>query len=191
MIKSLYRDYFQKSKVFLYPVLETKGGSNVPIETYIAWENRNISPQDKKLICLFHLRGDKDYRDFEKNKLFGNPLFEDFQEGENGVGIYVFDFKSFKDDWNIFLDGKYSKLSSVTKERIKKYYGNNTANGVYVDSFVYPKKYYAIYAELLGAPIGLLEGGELCDLPDFEKELLKMSVKGIEVPNKSLDLPKS
>lgn len=190
MIKSLYRDYFQKSRIFLYPVLETKGGSIVPIETYLSWEGK-ISQEERKLICTFHLRSDPDYRNFEKRMLMGNPMFQDFREGENGVGIYIFNFRDLKDDWDMFLQGKYSKLSSLTKDRIKKYYGSNTANGVYVDSFLYPKKYYAIYAELLGVPISTLEGGELCDLPDFSKELLTMSVKEVTVSDKSLDLPKS
>lgn len=191
MIKSLYRDYFQKSRVFLYPVLETKKSeSTTPIDTFISWDN-NISPEDMKLICTFYLRNDDDFRKFEKIKLVGNPLFHDFKEGENGVGIYIFDFKQFAADWEMFLKGKYSKLSPTVKERIRRHYGTNTANGVYVDSFLDPKKYYPIYADLLNVHISALEGGELCDLPNVEKELLKMSVKEIGVSDKSLDLPNS
>lgn len=191
MIKSLYREYFQKSRVFLYPVLETKrGGSITPIDTFIAWEN-NISPADRKLICTYYLREDVEFRQFEKKTLFGNPLFCDFKEGDTGIGIYVFDFTKYKSDWDLFLKGKYSRLSPDTKTKIRRHHGSNTANGVYVESFIEPVKFYPIYADLLGVPLSTLEGGDLCDLPDLEKELLRMSAKEVDVSNKSLDLPKS
>jgi hypothetical protein len=47
VIKSLYKDYFQKSRVFLYPALEIKrGGSVTPVETYISWKNNyNLDAQ--------------------------------------------------------------------------------------------------------------------------------------------------
>lgn len=189
MIKSLYRDYFQKSRVFLYPVLETKRSeSTTPVDTFISWEGK-FSREERKLICTFYLRSDAEFKLFEKVKLFGNPMFQDFKEGENGMGIYMFDLKEFGSDWDLFLKGQYSKMSIEVKNRIKRHYGN-TPNGVYADSFINPQKYYPIYADLLGVKLETLNGGELCDHPDFEKELLKMSVKDVTVPNKSVDLPK-
>ena len=40
-IQSLYRDYIQKSKLFLYPLLDIKRGVSVtPTETYMAWKGK-------------------------------------------------------------------------------------------------------------------------------------------------------
>lgn len=196
MIKSLYRGpngemYFQKSRVFLYPVLETKrGGSVTPINTFVSWSG-NISQMDRKLICTFYLRNDADYRKFEKTALLGNELFHDFKEGEDGTGIYVFDFNKHAVDFDTFIKGAYSRFKPLFKEKIKKYYNGNNANSVYVDSFINPNKYYEMYSDILGMPVSQLKGGELCDHPDFEKEHLKMLIKDFAVTEKSVDLPKS
>lgn len=183
--------YFQKSRVFLYPVLETrKGGAVTPINTYISWAD-NITQMDRKLICTFHLRNDADYRKFEKNSLIGNELFYDFKEANDNVGIYVFDFNPHAVDFDTFIKGSYSRFKPVFKERIKKHYSGNNANSVYVDSYINPNKYYRMYSDILGVPVSTLKGGELCDKPDFEKEHLKMLVKGLAVSEKTVDLPKS
>ena len=48
----VYSDYFQKSKVFLYPLLDFKKGLEfVPHQTYIMWDNHYYI-QDRKLLCL-------------------------------------------------------------------------------------------------------------------------------------------
>lgn len=195
MIKSLYRGpdgglYFQKSRVFLYPILETKrGGSVTPINTFISWGGQ-VTQHDRKLICLFNLRNDEEYKKFEKIALLGNELFCDFKEGPDDVGAYVFDFNKHAVDFDLFIKGAYSRFRPLFKERIKKYYNKNNSNSVYMDSFINPNKYYEMYSDILGMPVSQLKGGELCDKPDFEKEHLKMLEKGLAVPEKSVDLPK-
>ena len=79
MIRSLSKDYFQKSRVFLYPALGIKRGvPNTPIETYVSWDGV-YAPGDMKLCCLYHLKNDDDFKNFEKSKLLGNKLFNDFK----------------------------------------------------------------------------------------------------------------
>jgi hypothetical protein len=180
-IKSLYREYFQKSRVFLYPALEIKKGSSVtPIQTYSAWKD-NVKYGDKKLVCLYHLRNDPEYRAFEKNKLFGNKLFDDFKEVDDNKGIYIFNFSSFGKDWDHFLKGKYSKISPELKRKIRDFFKGNS-NYVYADSFIQPEKYYPIYADLLGTRIEILkEVGELCSAPDLDKETIEVTIKNLEI----------
>ena len=49
----IYKDYFQKSKIFLYPLLEIqKGIKYVPINTYMAWEGQ-YSFEDSMLMCIY------------------------------------------------------------------------------------------------------------------------------------------
>ena len=79
MIKQLYIEYIQKSRIFLYPALDIKRCSSVtPIETYVSWKD-NYTVDDNKLICLYHIRQDQEFKTFEKIKLFANSKFDDFQ----------------------------------------------------------------------------------------------------------------
>ena len=50
----VYTDYFQKSKVFLYPLLKIrKGVTHVPVQTYIAWDNV-FALDDNKFMCEYN-----------------------------------------------------------------------------------------------------------------------------------------
>lgn len=182
VIKSLYTDYFQKSRVFLYPALGIKRGVSVtPIETYVAWEGQ-YTKEDGKLICLYHLREDEDFRHFEKSKLLGNPLFHDFKQVDDTKGVYVFDFQKYRSDWNRFLNGKYSQLTPDYKRRIKDYIGRNSPNMPYIESFLHPEKYFRLYAEMMGVDERVLrEVGELCSIPNFDSEKLEISIINLEL----------
>ena len=65
-MKKIYKSYFQKSKVFLYPLLGIKKGVRfVPVQTYISWND--IYPKDKhKLLCLYTIdsRWKKEFKMF-------------------------------------------------------------------------------------------------------------------------------
>jgi hypothetical protein len=183
-IKSLYRDYFQKSRIFLYPVLDIKRGSSVtPIQTHVSWEG-NFSKEDMKFICLYHLRNDNEFLRFEKQKLLGNKHFFDFKIVEETKGVYIFDFSSLEHDWNCFITGSYSKMSNNHKRKIKDFYKQNNSHYSYIESYLHPERYFGMYSEILGVNISLLkEVGELCDIPDFKQEHLTVSIKNLEIKN--------
>ncbi len=185
MLKSLYNGYFQKSKVFLYPHLKIRRDSKIsPVDTFTSWEGY-CDHGDKKLLCLYDLKTDKEFKEFEKNKLLKNILFHEFYELNNNQGMYVFNFSSFVKDWDYYQDGKYSWLSNDFKTVIKNYYVNNKDNYVYVDSYLNPELYYEIYSNLLGCDINILKSvGELCDKPNLTKESIKISVKSFELNKK-------
>jgi len=181
-IKSLYKDYFQKSRVFLYPALDIRRVNSItPICTYISWEGQ-YEQGDAKLMCLYHLRNDQEFRMFEKTKLFGNRLFHDFKETYDGKAVYVFDFKPLQEDWNNFIHGQYSKLSNDHKKKILNFYGYKSPNYAYVESFLHPEKYYKMYSEVINVRENLLkEVGQLCDKPDSDQEKLIATVKSLEM----------
>jgi hypothetical protein len=79
-LSSVYSKYFQKSKVFLYPLLDIKRGSSVtPKETYVSW-NKHYTSEDMKLICVYEKRKDDEYKNFEKNILLKhNRHFNEFK----------------------------------------------------------------------------------------------------------------
>lgn len=182
MLKSVYKEYAQKSRVFLYPVLGIKrGNSIVPICTYVSWEG-HIGSLDMKLVCLYHLRDDREYKEFERTKLLGNPLFSDFKEVGDDKGVYIFDFSYMKEDWDCFITGKYSKMSIPHKRKVRDFFGFNTDNWDYIDSYLTPEKYYKDYSKLLEIPENeLRKVGELCSPPDLEKETLYIEVRNLQI----------
>lgn len=187
-IKSLYRDYFQKSLMFLYPHLGIRrGGSVTPIRTHLSWEGQ-YRPEDKRLICKYHIRDDTDYVTFEKSMLTGHRLFERFEflKEEGNTGVYVFNFEHMAEDWDKVLKGQYSMLSPDLKQKIGNFYGKNSTSYAYVNSFLHPENYYGIYAELLAVDIKLLkQTRELCPHPDFEKENLVAEIRDLHMSNAS------
>lgn len=187
-ITDLYTNYFQKSKVFLYPILGLRSSSIVPVETYIAWEGM-FTTDDYKLACIFHLREDSEFISFEENVLLKNPYFIDYKELSIDKGVYTFDLSDFKEDFDALIQGKYSHLSEDTKKKIRQRYGSNSHNYAFINSFLYPDEYFSVYAKLLTVDPGdipamhrlLVEVGELCDKPDLYKENLKSKVKVLDL----------
>ena len=188
-ITSLYKDYFQKSRIFLYPILEIKRGASVtPIETYVEWTG-HYSRHDMKLICLYHLRDDVEFLQFEKEKLYKNKLFYDFKQVEDIKGVYVFDFSSYGSDWKKIIESKYSELSGGYKKKIEAFYGKRDSNYAYIESFLYPEKYYSMYAEMIQVKESLLrEVKELCSKLDLKQETLTVSIKDLPMNAKSSNL---
>ena len=186
-IKSLYKGYFQKSKVFLYPVLGIKRGASVtPLNSYVQWEPY-YQTSDRKLILPYHLRDDEDFIRFEKSKLLGNSLFHDFKQVDDEEGIYVFDLQVLGTDYDLFLEGKYSEFSAEHKRRIKNFYGSYDKNFPYVESFLEPAKYYRIYSDILNVKVDLLkEVVELCDKPDLKRESLIIDIQTITLKQETL-----
>lgn len=180
MIDKLYSKYFQKSRSFLYPALGIKRKESVsPSGTYISI-NGKIGAEDVKLICTFKKDKSEKFDKFEKQMLLSNPLFEKKLEFKE-LNIYVFDFEIYEKDWFNFIMGKYSQLSSVLKRAIKSYYGETSSEYRYMDTYLYPEKYFEEYSKLLQVDVKtLIKIGELCDPCDLEKETLKIPVENLE-----------
>lgn len=184
-IKQIYKTYFQKSKVFLYPGLKHSSKWNIkPLQTYISWTERNITIKDKKLICLFEKSNKSNFKIFEEKFLFKHSLFSEYVDINKKHACYIFDLSiKYNEDFTIFLNSKYSKLSKELKEEIKKYYGEKSANYAYVDTYLKPKKYYDIYANLLcpnkidvSNMISILSNvEELCTKVDMDLEDFKIN----------------
>lgn len=173
VINALYKEYFQKSRVFLYPLLDIRrGASVVPELTYISW-NGYLKPEDAKLITVYPKREDKEYLNFEKHVLLKHSRATDFIHLNDKQLLITFDFSDMIDDWNHFINGRYSQMNVKIKRKIRDFFDKNSGNYVYVDSYLFPEKYFALYADLLVVNEDLLRSvGELCSKPDLEKENL-------------------
>ena len=97
------------------------------------------------------------------------------------LDLSFFDFSDLKEDWNYFLDGKYSKLKIELRRKILAYFQNNSGNFMYVESYLFPEKHFKKYSELLDVDESLLKSvGELCNKPDLQKEKLVMEIVNLE-----------
>ena len=89
MIEKLYDKYFQKSKSFLYPALGIKRkGYAAPINTYLSIKGY-IGAEDCKLICVFKKDDSERYKEFEKNMILNNSLYESSIKTED-ANVYIF-----------------------------------------------------------------------------------------------------
>ena len=179
-LKSIYSKYFQKSKVFLYPLLGVKRGNNiVPIETYICWDD-HFTHEDMKFICLYETKKTSEYKDFERNVLIKHTRLLEFVKKDNKA-IFVFDFNDLEEDWDHFINGKYSKLSSNVKSKILKFFDKHSGNYAYMYSYLMPEKHFSEYSEILNVEEEFLRKvGELCNKPDLKKETLVFEIANLD-----------
>jgi hypothetical protein len=184
-LDALYTSYFQKSKVLLYPLLGIKRGCTaVPEQTYLSWGTK-ITTEDMKLVAVYAARKDQEYINFEKNVLLKHSRVTDYIKLNEDQCIFTFDFSDLKYDWQKFIKGQYSKIDSKLKRKICDHFDKNTSTSIYIDSYMFPEKYFALYADLLGTNEELLrEVGELCTPPNLEKENLITEI--INLQNKKI-----
>jgi hypothetical protein len=171
MIKEMYKSYFQKSYTFLYPQLGFKRTKDPkPKNVYVHWPEV-FSMSDRKLVCIYERENSSAWRDFERDKLLKHHLFDQVVPLENNMIAYVFDMNPIASDYDLFIKGKYSMLSKNAKRNLSNYYGIHTPEWVYIESFIFPKKYFKHYAKILEIGVEQLEEvGELCDKYNQERE---------------------
>jgi len=169
----VYTDYFQKSKVFLYPLLKIrKGVTHVPVQTYIAWENVYVL-DDNKFMCEYRTKMTPEFRKFAFNYLQKHVLFEDYIELDNNRHLFIFDYETLKFDFKNFIKGTYSKISLKSKIDIIDFFASQDKISEYVQGFLSPDTAHEEYADKLGVNVELIKDiYEVCDPPNLEKETL-------------------
>ena len=111
----VYTDYFQKSKVFMYPLLGLKKGlTYVPRQTYIAWEDV-YSTEDTMFICLYRTPMSVKFRKFLDIYIESNKYYHETIELTDNKHLVVYDFSKLKFDYDNFISGKYSNISIDSK----------------------------------------------------------------------------
>lgn len=165
MMLNINSNYNQKSYLFLYPILNIKRNHLIkPKQTYIHSSEVDIS--DHTLILEYDLSKET-MNLFAKTWLYTNPLFL----RQDGDFLFHFGLSVYKDDWEKFVAGKYSKLSNTLKDTITQHYKSDKDIQGTIHSYLYPDKYYKEYSDYYGISRSLLEKvGEVIDPPDLDKE---------------------
>lgn len=171
-MSSVYTDYFQKSKVFLYPLLQFKKGlSYVPKQTYIAMDHM-YSFDDYRFLCEYHVKMSEKFKKFFNTHIKNHPKFDHHIDLGDDKHVFVFDFVSFKSDYKRFLVGKYSHFTLESKLIILDFFSEGKSSE-YIEVFLSPDGYHADYADALNVDIDIIEKvSELCSIPDLDKETL-------------------
>lgn len=188
MITELYRDYFQKSHTFLYPFLRIKKHAAFrPEQTFVRWKSVH-DPKDRLLMVMYPNIDTPEWKDFQRKVLLTNSLLSDVKTSVDGTKmIFIFDLNAHAEDYDHFLAGKYSLISDRSRKLISDYYGIHTPEWAYVESFVFPKKYFTLYANILNVEESLLkEVGELCEAPCPVRETLSVDVADLIVEDESI-----
>jgi len=171
-MSSVYTDYFQKSKVFLYPLLQFKKGlSYVPRQTYIAMDHM-YSFDDYRFLCEYHVKMSEKFKEFFNTHIKNHPRFDHHIDLGDDKHVFVFDFVTFKSDYKRFLVGKYSHFTLESKLIILDFFSEGKSSE-YIEVFLSPDGYHADYADALDVDIDIIEKvSELCSVPDLDKETL-------------------
>lgn len=180
-LNSVYRKYFQKSQVFIYPLLGIKrGAAYVPKATYVAWEENCTSSEDMKLICVYDNDGSNTFEVFVKSVLLKHARLFGYVKADSKTSVFTFEFSDLSDDWVNFLMGRYSKINLNLKAKILNFFDPQSGNYQYIKSYLYPEKYYNEYADLLNTNVELLKSVvELCTKPDLAKETLQLEIANL------------
>lgn len=181
MIESIYSDYFQKSSLFLYPLLGFPRLS-VPVERQTYMEVDDLSGKGRTLMavdyftdrpteCTSKITFDQYLiQHIKKNKRFVNSEWVN----ENTLRV-IFDLSDLCDDVKCVKAGKYSMISPASKKKLLNFFPFSHGNQVYLMSFLFPERYMETYASILDVKVDLLKRvGELCDRPDLEKERVQV-----------------
>lgn len=165
---NLYPHYFQKSRIFLYPLLGIKSFLE-PFQTFLATEN--VDYEDCNIVAVFDTKH-KQWDRFKIN-MFNHEQYVDAYYEDQFI-IVLFNLKRFKDDYRHFLRGEYSMFKPESKGLIQRYYGHTSKNWKLIESYLYPDKFFDKYSELLNCRKELLiENKELCDIYNKEREWLQ------------------
>jgi hypothetical protein len=152
--------YVQKSKTFLWPLLNLK---IQPIETYLKIGDLDLE-DNRVLIALFH-NENAQYISMKK-EIESHPMC-DFIFKDSEFDIVFFNMYKIKDDYDMLVQGSYSKLSNNFKIVMS---GVEKRKPVLM--CLYPENNYKEFAEVLNIHEHELEGKELLSPPNNEHETM-------------------
>lgn len=152
--------YIQKSKTFLWPILNIKVQ---PIETYLYIGNVDLQ-DNRVLIALFHNKNESYLR--AKPEIEKHPQY-DFKFTDDEFDILIFNMYNIQKDFDHFVKGSYSKLSENFKLIMSAIEKNKA-----VLMCLNPENNYKEFARVLEVHEHELQGRELLSPPSLQQETM-------------------
>lgn len=187
MIEVLKDKYWSKSQAFLLPLTGLSKILVYPVESYLFWEEYSI--ENYQLILHWKWKNYDTFLTYCKRSIFpvldkGSCLTEVF-DGE-GSSVFIVDISEWALDVEMFLKGKYSKMSGDAKDTIDEYhkfYDRGSKLPPEISAAIEPNTKFKAYgdrsaieyvAENYGLDIEeLTKIGELANPYDKKKETLE------------------
>lgn len=122
-IEVLKSTYWSKSKAFLYPLTGLNKTLSYPVESYLFWDGYSI--YNYQLILYWRWENYDDFLNYCRENIFpvldkNGYLMETF-DGDNS-SVFILDMSEWALDIEMFLKGKYSKLSASAKDTIEEHH---------------------------------------------------------------------
>lgn len=149
-------NYFQKSEAFLYPLLNLN--TPPPISTYLGVDSFEFN-ETLPLIILYDSSDEKFSETL--NHLKNHTQYEYDFDLKDGTHIVIFDMCFIETDYNNFLNGNYSSLSTNFKTVIRSKNVKNKLTLMALD----PKSNYKTIAAELDVDVESITGTELIPAP--------------------------
>lgn len=180
--------YWSKSQNFLLPLTGLKKTLKYPIKTYLFWDDYSI--ENYQIMVVFYYDNYDEFVEYCRKRVFpildkNGYLIESYDF--TGFTVFVLDISEWALDIDLFLRGKYSKLSNQAKEAIMgyhTYYDKDDSIHISIHAPLFPLDKYPILngmtaidyvAEQYGLNVkDLREVGELASIYDKKGETLKI-----------------
>ena len=115
--------YWSKSEAFLLPLTGVSRVLKYPYETFLFWDDYSI--ENYNLMVKFTYDDYDSFVDYCRKVIFpiwdrGGYLMESYDFGKESV--FILDISEWALDVQMFLAGKYSKMSKDAKDMIEEYH---------------------------------------------------------------------
>lgn len=191
MIEVLKSEYWSKSEAFLLPLTGLSKTQKYDLKTYLFWEKYSI--EDYNLIIKFKYDNYNEFLHYCRRIIFptldrNGYLVETHDFGHETV--MVLDISEWALDIEMFLKGKYSKMSNDAKDTIVEFhtfYDNGPKIMIEISASLEPNTKYGVLgnmtaidyvAENYGLPLAeLKKTGELGGIYNVKEETLMIKSK--------------
>lgn len=122
-IEILRSEYWSKSEAFLLPLTGISKGHKYPLETYLFWDDYSI--ENYNLVVKFTYDNYDEFLEYCRKVVFPvwdrkGYIVESHDFGKETV--FILDISEWALDVQMFLAGRYSKMSKEAKEIIQDYH---------------------------------------------------------------------
>lgn len=148
MVDVLLKEYWSKADAFLLPLTGLPRTSKFGVKSYLFWNECSI--HDYKLIVSYDCEDYYHLLKYLKQEVFpvldkNGYLLENYDI--QGRSIFVLDMSEWAMDIQMFVLGKYSKMSKSAKALIEDYH---IFNGDQIPVHIYAVMYPTLEMDLLG-----------------------------------------
>lgn len=194
MIEVLKNGYWSKSEAFLLPLTGLSKTHKYPLKTYLFWDQYSI--EDHYIMLKFQWDDYNEFLNYCRRAIFpildrNGYLVESYDF--NNESVLVLSISEWAFDIELFLKGKYSKLSRMAKDKITEFhtfYDKGPKILIDISICLDPNTKYPVLENLTameyvakhyGLPLAdLKEGGELGGIYDKKEETLIIKKQEVE-----------